>query len=180
MQIKIHHNGQVFEYDIDHNFSTATRSEKPAQHADTGSGDEALVTTARTEPETQDETNKTADQEDFEPDLGFETALDMDKHGESRDDALDSEKTTEPVPDENDNEDKTIGDTDDSDEVNEQLVLEIITSLVDDMPDGVVYDEVQARAAEQGLESAEVEEHIAALIEKGVIYEPTIGVFKAV
>ncbi|WP_455392773.1 hypothetical protein [[Eubacterium] cellulosolvens] len=69
---------------------------------------------------------------------------------------------------------------DTSNEAQEQIVFEIITSLVEENPDGVVYEDVQARAAEHGLERPVVEEHITSLIDKGIIYEPSIGVFKAV
>ena len=65
-------------------------------------------------------------------------------------------------------------------DVLENLVFEIITSLVDENPEGVDYEEVQAKAAEHGLERPAVEEFISSLIDKGVIYEPSIGVFKAV
>jgi RPA family protein len=74
-------------------------------------------------------------------------------------------------------------DKDDSEpdsEVQEKLVFEIITSLVEDNPEGVNYEDVQAHAAEHGLERPQVEEYISSLIEKGIIYEPSIGLFKAV
>jgi RPA family protein len=65
-------------------------------------------------------------------------------------------------------------------EVQEKLVFEIITSLIEEQPDGVVYEDVQTNAAEQGLDRAQVEEFISSLIDKGVIYEPSIGLFKTV
>jgi RPA family protein len=78
-------------------------------------------------------------------------------------------------------EDKTEPENDsESSEVQEKLIFEIITSLVEDNPDGVIYDDVQEKAGEQGLERAQVEEYISSLIDKGMIYEPSIGLFKAV
>ncbi len=65
-------------------------------------------------------------------------------------------------------------------EVSEQLIFEIIIGLAEDNSDGVVYDDVKAKAIEQGLEKAVIEECIWSLIDKGAIYEPTIGIFKAV
>jgi len=67
-----------------------------------------------------------------------------------------------------------------TDEALEKIVFEIINSLVDENPEGVIYEEVQVRASEQGLDRAQVEEHISSLIDKGLIYEPSIGLFKAV
>jgi RPA family protein len=71
-------------------------------------------------------------------------------------------------------------DSENASEVQEKLVLEIITSLAEESPEGVIYEEVQARAADHGLERPAVEEYISSLIDKGIIYEPSIGVFKAV
>jgi RPA family protein len=65
-------------------------------------------------------------------------------------------------------------------EVSENLIFEIINSLAEDNPDGVSYDAVQGQATEHGLDKDIIEECIGSLIDKGVIYEPTIGVFKAV
>lgn len=65
-------------------------------------------------------------------------------------------------------------------EVTENLINEIINSLVEDNPEGVTYDEIQARASEQGLNKEIIEECIGSLIDKGVIYEPSIGIFKSV
>jgi RPA family protein len=120
------------------------------------------------EPLVQGEETISPEAGDIEPSLEFATALDMDKDNKSESFSKD-DSTTE-----------TSADSDNDDDIKEQLVFEIITSLVEDTPDGVIYEDVQARATEQGLERAEVEEHISSLIEKGVIYEPTIGVFKAV
>ena len=78
--------------------------------------------------------------------------------------------------------DKSEGAGEDKDdyEISEQLVLEIITSLVQDNPEGVVYEDIQERAFEQGLDKQLMEECIGSLIDKGIIYEPSIGVFKTV
>ena len=75
---------------------------------------------------------------------------------------------------------ETDEDTDDNDETLEKLVFEIINSLVEENPEGVIYEDVQTAASEHGLGRAEVEEHISSLIDKGIIYEPSIGLFKAV
>lgn len=65
-------------------------------------------------------------------------------------------------------------------EISEQLIIEIISSLVEENPDGVNYDDIQERASEHGLDKSVIEECIGSLIDKGVIYEPSIGIFKAV
>jgi RPA family protein len=67
-----------------------------------------------------------------------------------------------------------------AEEVTEHLIFEIITSLAEDNPDGVNYGEVTEKAVEQGLEAEVIEESIGSLIDKGMIYEPSIGLFKAV
>jgi RPA family protein len=62
----------------------------------------------------------------------------------------------------------------------EQLILEIINSLAEEKPEGVRHTDVQASAVEHGLNKDIIEECIGSLIDKGVIYEPSIGLFKTV
>ena len=78
-----------------------------------------------------------------------------------------------------DNETETENTSDES-EVQEKLIFEIITSLVEDNMDGVIYEDVQEKACEHGLERAQVEEYINSLVDKGMIYEPSIGIFKTI
>jgi RPA family protein len=84
---------------------------------------------------------------------------------------------------ETDNENDNNNDTDKKDaetEVSEHLIFEIITSLSEDNSDGVEYKDVELQASEQGLAKEIIEECICSLIDKGIIYEPSIGLFKAV
>ncbi len=88
---------------------------------------------------------------------------------------FESSENNKPTTEEEDKEE-----TEDKSEVLEKLVFDIITDLVEDNPEGVIYEAVQAAAAEHGLERARVEEFISSLIDKGIIYEPSIGLFKTV
>ena len=89
---------------------------------------------------------------------------------------------------EKDEVDNAVVDTSDSgdsniefeDEITEQLVFDIINSLIEDKPEGVGYEEVQLHAMENGIDKAIVEECLGSLIDKGVIYEPSIGLIKSV
>jgi RPA family protein len=117
----------------------------------------------------------------------FDGDADVDKSSDevttiSKSDKNDFQPDSDTEPDEtiekvDNNEEK---DENEDNEISEQLVFEIITSLIEDNPDGVSYDDVQSHALENGLESAIVEECIGSLIDKGLIYEPSIGIFNTV
>jgi RPA family protein len=97
----------------------------------------------------------------------------MDKTGSESDPELEIEsKISENTEDKDQNEAET--------EVSEHLIYEIITSLSEDNPEGVEYKDVELQAGEQGLAKEIIEECICSLIDKGMIYEPSIGLFKAV
>ncbi len=87
------------------------------------------------------------------------------------------------VPDE-EIEAEEIGDEDQNTgpdpEVSEQLLFEIINTLSEDNPDGIEYEEVEIRATAQGIAKEVIDECLTSLIDKGIIYEPSIGLFKAV